>query len=125
MLQLLRLAETRGIMSEYVSKLLNEFDNSMLTTGDHSSKMEGRHNSEISSKGNSSQLIEPLTRREMDLLGLIADGLSNSEIANSLCVSVNTIKVHTRNLYGKLNVRSRTQALRRARELDLLPGVNR
>ncbi len=122
MLRLLHLAESKGIMPGYVSKLLSEFNSSILTSGDHLRKTESNHLSEVLSKGNSVQLIEPLTPREMDLLCLIADGLSNFEIANSLCVSVNTIKVHTRNLYGKLNVRSRTQALRRARELDLLPG---
>ena len=56
-------------------------------------------------------LIEPLSDRELEVLNLIADGLSNRDIAERLVLSVGTVKVHTRNLYGKLNVNSRTQAV--------------
>jgi LuxR family maltose regulon positive regulatory protein len=65
-------------------------------------------------------LIEPISRREREVLQLIAAGRSNQEIANNLGISLNTVKQHTSNLYGKLGVRRRTQAIARARTLALL-----
>lgn len=65
-------------------------------------------------------LLEPLSAREVEVLGLIAQGLSNREIARRLVLSVGTVKVHTRNIYGKLGVSSRTQALAQAARLKLL-----
>jgi LuxR family maltose regulon positive regulatory protein len=66
------------------------------------------------------KLIEPLSRRELEVLRLIADGLTNQEIADRLVLSLPTVKWHTGNLYGKLGVNSRTQAAARARELGIL-----
>ncbi len=68
------------------------------------------------------ELIEPLSQRELDVLRLMAGGLSNSDIAERLTISLNTVKGHSRNIYGKLNVSSRTQAIARARALGLLPS---
>jgi LuxR family maltose regulon positive regulatory protein len=65
-------------------------------------------------------LVEPLSERELEVLRLIAAGLSNQEIADQLVLAVSTIKWHINNLYGKLDVGSRTQAVARARELDLI-----
>jgi LuxR family maltose regulon positive regulatory protein len=67
------------------------------------------------------KIIEPLTERERQVLLLIAEGLSNREIAQKLFVSVSTVKVHTYNIYGKLGVHSRIQAVSKARALDILP----
>jgi LuxR family maltose regulon positive regulatory protein len=67
-------------------------------------------------------LVEPLTDRELEVLQLIAAGMTNQEIAARLTVSVNTVKTHARNLYGKLDAGNRTQAVARARELGLLSG---
>lgn len=66
------------------------------------------------------QFPEPLTERELEVLTLIAAGGSNKAIAGTLSVSVSTVKTHINNLYGKLGVRSRTQALARARRAGLL-----
>lgn len=66
------------------------------------------------------ELIEPLTRHEREILRLIASGLSNKEIAAELSLSVNTIKMYTSQLYRKLDVRRRTEAVARARDLHLL-----
>lgn len=65
-------------------------------------------------------LIEPLSERELEVLGLVAAGLSNKEIADQLVLAVSTVKRHMSNIYGKLGVSSRTQSLARARELGLL-----
>lgn len=65
-------------------------------------------------------LVEPLSRREMEGLNLLSSGRTNSEIAGNLFVSVGTIKTHANNIYRKLEVRNRTEALARARELKLL-----
>jgi LuxR family maltose regulon positive regulatory protein len=70
-----------------------------------------------------SSVVEPLSRRELEVLQLIAEGLTNAEIASRLYLSLNTIKVHTRNVYGKLGVHSRTQAVARARALGVLPSI--
>ena len=65
-------------------------------------------------------LPEPITKREAEILKLIAAGLTNREIATQLVISPETVKKHTSNIYGKLNVTNRTEAAARARELDLL-----
>ena len=68
----------------------------------------------------SQPLIEPLTDRELDVLRLIAQGLTNQEIADALFISVNTVKTHAKHIYEKLNVRNRAQATTRAAEMGLL-----
>lgn len=65
-------------------------------------------------------LPDPLTDREMEVLLLVADGLSNRAIADELVISEGTVKVHARHIYNKLGVSSRTQAIARAGELHLL-----
>jgi LuxR family maltose regulon positive regulatory protein len=73
------------------------------------------------SVGISSELVEQLSTREMEVLQLIAAGNSNHTIADKLFISVRTVKKHSSNVFNKLNVNSRTQAVARARELGLLP----
>ena len=69
------------------------------------------------------RLAEPLSARELEVLPLIADGLTNQEIAVRLYLSLHTVKAHARNIYAKLGVSSRTQAVARGRALGLLsPG---
>lgn len=105
MARLLYQAAARGIAPEYTGRLLAAFPEAASTE----------------SKRTSDDLIEPLTARELEVLGLIARGRSNREIAAELFVSVNTVKVHCSNIYGKLGVRSRTQALAKAETLGILP----
>jgi LuxR family maltose regulon positive regulatory protein len=65
-------------------------------------------------------LVEPLSEREMEVLQLISDGLSNPEIAERLYVSVNTLRAHTSHIFQKLAVHNRMQAVNRARQIGLL-----
>ena len=67
-----------------------------------------------------SELDEPLSQRELEVLQLIAQGLSNREISKRLFLALNTVKGHNQKIYSKLQVQSRTEAIARARELDLL-----
>jgi LuxR family maltose regulon positive regulatory protein len=66
------------------------------------------------------RLSEPLSERELEVLALLAAGKSNRQIASELFVALSTVKTHVKNIYGKLDVRNRTQAVSRARKLELL-----
>ncbi|MBI5564111.1 MAG: hypothetical protein HY870_04385 [Chloroflexi bacterium] len=68
----------------------------------------------------SDQLIEPLSKREMEILQLIGEGCSNQAIADRLVITLHTVKKHSSNIFAKLGVTSRTQAVARARQLNLL-----
>jgi LuxR family transcriptional regulator, maltose regulon positive regulatory protein len=65
-------------------------------------------------------LLEPLTVREIEVLTLMAEGLSNAEIAARLFLSPNTLKAHTQNIYSKIDVHNRVKAVNKARELNLI-----
>ena len=65
-------------------------------------------------------LVEPLTARELEVLRLLELGLANRPIADRLVVTVGTVKRHTGNIYGKLGVESRVQAVLRAKDLGLI-----
>jgi len=68
-----------------------------------------------------SAILEPLSERELEVLLHIAEGQTNREIADQLYLSLNTVKVHARNIYGKLGANNRTEAVARAREAGVLP----
>jgi LuxR family transcriptional regulator, maltose regulon positive regulatory protein len=69
--------------------------------------------------GHQTALVDPLSTRELEVLHLIADGLSNDAIAQKLFLATSTVKVHIKHIYGKLSVGSRTQAIARLRESNL------
>ncbi len=111
--RLLHEMTVRGIAPDYVVGLMAAFTFSD-TRPDRSSRTHSPiHDSQ-------SKLVEPLSERELEVLGLIAKGLTNQEIASRLFLSLNTVKAHTRNIYAKLDVHNRTQAVAKARTLDLL-----
>jgi LuxR family maltose regulon positive regulatory protein len=68
----------------------------------------------------SAALVDPLSQRELEVLGLLATGMSNQQIAAELVVSVDTVKKHVSHILGKLDAATRTQAVARARELAVL-----
>ncbi|MBI5915219.1 MAG: DNA-binding response regulator [Bacteroidetes bacterium] len=63
-----------------------------------------------------------ISKRELEVLALISQGLSNQEIADRLFVSLNTVKTHSSNLFSKLDAKRRTQAIQKAKEIGLLNG---
>ncbi len=65
-------------------------------------------------------LVEPLSKREIEVLGLIAQGYSNDEIGKKLYIAYSTVKRHINNIFGKLGVKSRTQAVQTGRNIGLL-----
>jgi len=65
-------------------------------------------------------LVEPLTNRELDILELLTQRLSNKEITEKLFISTTTVKGHLQNLYGKLNVKKRREAVEKAQTLGIL-----
>jgi LuxR family maltose regulon positive regulatory protein len=67
-----------------------------------------------------SYLVDPLSERELEVLQLIAEGFSNPEIARKLFVATSTVKRHVNNIYAKLNVHTRTQAVAKGKELKVL-----
>jgi LuxR family maltose regulon positive regulatory protein len=69
----------------------------------------------------SSNLVEPLTERELEVLHLLAGGLTYAQVADHLVVSVNTVRYHIKGIYGKLGVEKQVHAVERGRELGLLP----
>ena len=62
-----------------------------------------------------------ISKRELEVLQLIAEGLSNQEIASRLFVSLNTVKTHSSRIFEKLDVKRRTQAIEKAKRLSLIP----
>ena len=106
-----------GSLRDYAIRLLAHFDaepHVIAAAQDIASSAGGR------STSSSQALVEPLSERELEVLRLVADGLSNREIADALILAVGTVKAHVHNIYGKLGVQSRTQAVARAREIKLL-----
>lgn len=105
MAQLLQIAHSKGLRQDYVRQLLSAFPTPI---------------AEQSTNSQTSQLIDPLSGREIEVLQLIAHGLTNQEIADQLYLSLHTVKVHARNIYSKLAVKNRTQAVAQAKALGIL-----
>ena len=104
---LLHQAAARQIVPEYVRALLAQFPDAVAQ-------------STVQERTGLQLLLEPLSEREREVLRLVAAGLSNRETAAHLSITAGAVKKHLSNIYSKLGVSSRTQALARARELDLL-----
>jgi LuxR family maltose regulon positive regulatory protein len=112
----LRLAEQKPV-SEYIEKIIKAFRNENFAEQAEPSKNPLTQLPAVSTQ----PLTEPLTRREIEILVLLAPGLVNKEIGARLFISPETVKKHTQAIYRKLNVSNRRQAVVRAYELGLLP----
>lgn len=110
MAQLLFRVAANSTKSSYINRLLDLIDVQVASEGDKPEYSE-------------SQPVEPLSNREIEVLECIDEGLSNREIAQRLTISLSTVKSHTRNIYGKLGVNSRTQALAYARAWGILTST--
>lgn len=105
MAELLETAVSQAISPNYINKLLTAFGN-----------QQDIHPSSFTPQ----PLVEPLSERELEVLQLVAQGFSNREIGERLFLALPTVKGHNRNIYSKLNVTRRTEAVARARELGIL-----
>jgi LuxR family maltose regulon positive regulatory protein len=122
MARLLSEAAARGMMPDYISKLLAAFEaeEQPVLAGLAASPGKSEDKSYLPPVSPAQPLIEPLSQRELKILQLIAQGLSNREISERLFLALSTVKGHNRNIFDKLQVQRRTEAVARARELGLL-----
>ena len=125
MFELLREAQARGVEPDYVAMLLTAFpkrDKETIRQRDQEIGIwPDAHGSFSPSLPVSVSLVEPLSEREQEVLRLIAEGKSNTEIAQELVIGVSTVKTHINHIFSKLNATSRILAVARARELRLIP----
>ena len=112
MARLLSEALSQGIAPDYVQRLLGAFPIDEPQQADSSR-----------TKNIGTILVEPLSEREIEVLQLISEGLTNQEVATRLYLSLHTVKVHAHNIYAKLGVKNRTQAVAKGKALRLLPNT--
>jgi LuxR family maltose regulon positive regulatory protein len=105
MAKLLNEAASRGIQPDYSHKLLVAFESKTV----------------VDTTQQSQQLIEPLSARELEVLQLVAKGLSNRQIGERLFLALDTVKGYNRKIYGKLGVKNRAQAVNKAISLEIIP----
>ncbi len=108
MKRLLSEAAERGMLPDYIGRLLAAFES------------ERQNSAKNVYRPTERTLIEPLSQRELEVLQLITQGLSNQDISTRLFLALSTVKGHNQRIFAKLDVQSRTEAIARARELGLL-----
>lgn len=111
MFGLLSEAAKRGMMPDYAGRLLAAFPAAEPRRGDRPGAPPATA---------AQPLLEPLSERELEVLRLIAQGLSNRDIGQRLFLALNTVKGHNRRIFGKLQAQNRTEAVARARQLGLI-----
>jgi len=111
MARLLSEADAHGIMPDYIGKLLAAFE---------AEKRKIEDKPVLTPDPSVQPLVEPLSQRELEILRLIAQGLSNRQICERIFLALDTVKGHNSRIFGKLQVQRRTEAIARARELGLL-----
>ncbi|MCA9948731.1 MAG: hypothetical protein KDE48_03725, partial [Anaerolineales bacterium] len=111
--QLLSTAAAQGIRPDYTSKLLSAL-------AARKAPSDNGPESSRPTAPSSQPLVEPLSNRELEVLQLVAQGLTNRQIAERLFIALPTVKGHNRNIYSKLQVSRRTEAVVRAQELGLV-----
>ena len=114
---LLHRARSAGIWPDFIDRVLVSFDQKNVA-GLVKTPVKGESRSVQAAA--SSSFVEPLSGRELEVLKLLAQGCPDKKIAETLVIARETVHKHLKNIYGKLGVHSRTEAVARARELDLL-----
>jgi LuxR family maltose regulon positive regulatory protein len=109
MAELVSEVHTHGLVPHYVEKLRTQF-------GTEAQQKASSPSLALPAQ----ELVEPLSQRELEVLQLVAQGFSNREIGKRLFLAINTVKGHNRNIFGKLQVQRRTEAIARARAIGLL-----
>ena len=117
MAQLLSDAATRGVVPTYTGKLLAAFETEK---PQHTTQSTPSPKSLIAQPTVNPPMVDPLSKRELEILTLIAAGLKNKEIATELVISLNTVLYHNKNIYSKLGVNKRTLAITKAKEHNLI-----
>src|SRR5258708_35604158 len=112
MAHLLSAAAAHGMLPDYITKLLAAFEAEAQQRENNLSPLAAQ------------PLIEPLSQREIEVLQLIAQGCSNQEISERLFLALDTVKGHNRKIFGKLQVQRRTEAVAKARSLNILPRAH-
>jgi LuxR family maltose regulon positive regulatory protein len=108
MATLLRQAAAQGISMRYASRLLGTLESELQDEKSEEEVMPA------------SRMIEPLSKREFEVLKMLATELSGPEIASEMHIALTTLRFHTRNIYGKLEVNNRRSAVRKAQEFNLI-----
>jgi len=112
MRKLLLMAASQGVHTEYINRLLSAFQISETSKRSAIPK--------IRSKTQSLALLEPLSESELNVLRLLDSSMSSIEISRELYVSVNTVRTHIRNIYAKMDVHGRIEAIQKAKEFGLI-----
>jgi ATP/maltotriose-dependent transcriptional regulator MalT len=112
---LLKQLKEKAVCTAYIEKLLTALDAFQSETGNAAVSIDRLP------REAQQPLIDPLTNRERDILELLAKRWQNKEIADHLCVATETVKSHLKNVYQKLDVSNRLQAVRKACQIGLLP----
>jgi LuxR family maltose regulon positive regulatory protein len=119
MAQLISEAAAHGVIPNYTGKLLAAFEAEAQPGLAGRQASQGKREDK-SDRSHAQPPIEPLSQRELEILQLVAQGLSNREISERLFLALDTVKGHNRIIFNKLQVHNRTEAVARARELGLL-----
>lgn len=128
--QALNLAEVEGYVQIFVTEgkplelLLNEVEAKRITS-DYAKKLllvykKNKENNKNTTTSLNDVLVEPLSKRELEVLKLIEQGLSNQDISKKLFITLSSVKGHNQKIFAKLQVKRRTEAVARARELSLV-----
>jgi len=123
MAAMLHAADAGRIAPDYMSRLLAAFPDDDTVTKWQSDKRRAAHAQTVTVPPPhpiTPSVVEPLSARELEVLRLIASGMSNAEVARILVIAISTVKTHTNSIFGKLRATSRTQAIALARDLQLL-----